>query len=444
MPEDHVFLRLKSVFVKASGRSYDFIIVGSGTGGATLARELAILGKKVLVVEKGSHYENFGSLDDILQFHDASVSNRDLRFSEEGIMLLRTFMAGGSTIVSCGNGIRCLEKELAGLNITLEDEFLEAEREMNIAPISESFLSPGSKAIMRASEELGYHMEYMPKFINPSLCSNCGNCFTGCEKGAKWTAVDYLYEARDQGAEILFDTPVQEVITSNGKVSGIITRSNQEPFTYFADRVILCAGALATPLMLNRLGLEDSGKGLFVDTFVNVYGITRGLNQMHELPMALVDKEFYHDEGFIISTFMNPIKISRFAELGSQALTTPLENLLGMMIKIRDERTGTVHPNGIISKSVTPVDQQRLQKGMAIAKEILVKAGADEESFMISIPQGAHPGGTAAIGEFVDSNLETQIDNLFICDASVLPVSPGLPPILTLVALGKRLAKSLR
>ena len=57
--------------------------------------------------------------------------------------------------------------------------------------------------------------------------------------------------------------------------------------------------------------------------------------------------------------------------------------------------------------------------------------------------EGAHPGGTAAVGVVVDSNLQTKIDNLFVCDASVLPTAPGLPPILTIVALSKRLAKLL-
>jgi choline dehydrogenase-like flavoprotein len=58
--------------------------------------------------------------------------------------------------------------------------------------------------------------------------------------------------------------------------------------------------------------------------------------------------------------------------------------------------------------------------------------------------RGAHPGGTAAIGEVVNKNLETRIKGLFVSDASVLPTSPGLPPIVTIVALAKRLSKLLK
>jgi choline dehydrogenase-like flavoprotein len=54
-----------------------------------------------------------------------------------------------------------------------------------------------------------------------------------------------------------------------------------------------------------------------------------------------------------------------------------------------------------------------------------------------------HPGGTAKIGDLVDSNLKSRLDNLYVCDCSVIPESSGLPPTLTLIALAKRLAKHL-
>ena len=56
---------------------------------------------------------------------------------------------------------------------------------------------------------------------------------------------------------------------------------------------------------------------------------------------------------------------------------------------------------------------------------------------------GGHPGGTAAIGRVVDKNLMTEIKNLYVCDNSVMPRSGGIPPVLTLIALGKKFARSL-
>ncbi|MDQ7786448.1 MAG: GMC oxidoreductase [Thermodesulfovibrionales bacterium] len=78
-----------------------------------------------------------------------------------------------------------------------------------------------------------------------------------------------------------------------------------------------------------------------------------------------------------------------------------------------------------------------------MAIEILAKAGVDHRHIKFKGPDGAHPGGTAAIGEVVDHNLETEIKNLFIADASVLAAAPGLPPMLTIMTLFRQLAKRL-
>jgi choline dehydrogenase-like flavoprotein len=53
------------------------------------------------------------------------------------------------------------------------------------------------------------------------------------------------------------------------------------------------------------------------------------------------------------------------------------------------------------------------------------------------------PGGTAKINDVVDTDLKTAIDNLYVCDCSVMPKAWGLPPTFSLIALGKRLAKHL-
>ncbi|MEN8140846.1 MAG: hypothetical protein ABFR97_06435 [Thermodesulfobacteriota bacterium] len=42
--------------------------------------------------------------------------------------------------------------------------------------------------------------------------------------------------------------------------------------------------------------------------------------------------------------------------------------------------------------------------GSSLAKEIMIKAGAKKSTLTDSVVQGAHPGGTAAIGRVVDSN----------------------------------------
>jgi len=156
--------------------------------------------------------------------------------------------------------------------------------------------------------------------------------------------------------------------------------------------------------------------------------------------MALVDYEFHKSKSFILSPHVNLHRMVRFMEIGARGITMPTHRLMGIMTKIADEPIGRVYPDGTVSKSVTERDWTRLREGSSIAKEILIKAGAGGGSIVVSKPQGAHPGGTAAIGRVVNEDLQTKVDGLFVCDASVLPAPIGMPPILTIVALAKRLA----
>ena len=421
---------------------YEFLIVGSGAGGATLARELARKGKAVLVVEKGKHEKKVGTLRDSRKYFDMSKPVKLPAESKEGVVMWRTFMAGGTTVVSCANGVRCLEKELADFSIDLEEEFIEAEKEMKVST-SEEFLAKGSETIREASEKLGYKMELMPKFIDSERCEKCGGCVMGCACDAKWSALRYLEEAQQHGADVLYRTTVESIILNNGKAQGVKGKGPKGPIEILSDVVILAAGGLTTPVILHRAGIMNAGEDFFIDLFVNTYGVTKGLNQCHEPAMALVDDEFYESNGFILSPFVNQPRLIRFVEIGPKAFFHPSNKLMGIMTKTADDPAGRVYPDGSVSKPVTQRDWSRLNEGASISKEILIKAGADKKSIVVSKPQGAHPGGTAAIGKIVNSNLETEIKNLFVCDASVLPRSPGKPPILTLVALAKRQVKIL-
>ena len=423
---------------------HDVLVVGSGAGGATLARELTHRGKRVLVVERGKVAAKLGSFRHMLPNFDINPITRTPKKSKEGVILWRTQMAGGSTIVSCGNGTRCLEGELSEFGISLENEFAEAEAEMGLAPIDESLLSDGSHVIAEAAHDLGYEMEPMPKFIDPDRCKTCGQCVVGCSSDAKWTAMRYLNEAIDAGADVLCNTTVERVLIEYGSavgVQGIGPRGR--PVEYRAGTVVLSAGGLGTPVILQNSGIQEAGSQFFTDLLVNVYGVSEGANLLREPPMAMVNHEFHADRGFILSPYVNHNRLVRAMELGPRGLTLPSNRLLGIMVKTADSLTGEVFPDGSVSKPVTPEDQARFDEGAAIAAEILVKAGVDPKSIVTSAPQGAHPGGTAAIGQIVDENLQTWMDGLFVCDGSVLPKAPGMPPILTIVALGKWLARRL-
>jgi choline dehydrogenase-like flavoprotein len=116
---------------------------------------------------------------------------------------------------------------------------------------------------------------------------------------------------------------------------------------------------------------------------------------------------------------------------------------LGVMIKIKDDISGGISLDGEISKPMTERDQFRLNHGAIVAHRILVRAGADPDSIFITPLRGTHPSGTVRFGQMLDENLQTAVKNLYVCDASTFPEALDRPTVLTILALGKRLAAHL-
>jgi choline dehydrogenase-like flavoprotein len=421
--------------------SADIIIVGSGIGGATMAKELAGSGRKILVVEKGHTYspEQIGS-----EFHAYNFYDKHGLWSKtkEGVFYYRTFMTGGTSVVSCGNGVRSLEKEFKKIGIDLKKEFCQTEKELGIGPVPMRFIGKGSRAIMKAALDCGFKMSPMPKLINFKKCVSCGNCVLGCRSGAKWTSLEYLKQAqRNKDVSLITGIDVKRILISKGRAYGIQgLNQTGKKIKIIAKTIILSAGGIGTPIILQNSDVV-AGQKLFLDLFTVTLGITKDKGLTKEVTMAAV----HHNQGFILSPFIDSpsvlVSVVPVPLRQNIRIISHIDHMLGIMVKINDDSDGRVLKNGVIKKTVTQNDLFKLEKGANISKKILLNAGAEPKTIITSRIRGAHPGGTAAIGEVVNRNLETKVKGLFVCDASVLPISPGLPPIVTIVALSKRLAK---
>jgi len=415
-----------------------FLVIGSGAGGATVAKELATRGAKVTIVEKGGSYR-LGTALRALKFYSGGKLNAG-EMSVEGTELLRTIMIGGSTMVTLGNGVRALQDELGNAGLHIDRELEEAEKELGVTPTPEKFLGERTRILRSASTDLGYEVKPMPKFVNFNRCRMCGLCVVGCPYGAKWTALNFIGEAKKAGAKLMTETEVEQIIHRNGEVKSIRARGPSGRFELAADKVILAAGGLGTPVILQNSGV-DAGDGLFADLFAITYGIVDGLDMGEELGMATVIDEFHEKDGFILSPALDMrLDMLFYLPLLKKTRAFKRNKTLGLMTKIADENSGKVYPNGRIHKPVTERDRKRLEHGAEISKNILIQAGADHNSIFTTKVRGAHMGGTAAIGKITDKNLETEIGGVYVCDASVLPSAPGNPPALTIVAIAKKLA----
>jgi choline dehydrogenase-like flavoprotein len=397
------------------GKMKRVIVVGSGAGGATAARELAINGFEIILLEKGITTETGNAYE--------CYDNLDI-----DVELLKTSCLGGTTLVTAGNAVRTCQKEFKNMGIDLEEELQETEHELGVETLPDSHLGEGTRKMMNASSSLGLVMEKMPKFINSEKCIPCGQCVLGCPRSAKWTTLNYLEEAKNLGVQIIDNTEVTQITSRKGKVTGVKSFNH----LFQADYVILSAGAIETPKLLIKAGL-DAGKHLFVDTFVTVGGILKNIQFNKEVPMYSLLKG--HD--YILSPHYSAILAEKLKTNGFHE-----EDIMGIMVKIKDDRSGMVSEDNVI-KNNTSRDAGILAEGSALAGAILTESGVDAKTLVSTPARGAHPGGTAAIGETVNINLETDIKGLFVADASVFPSAPGAPPILTIIALSKRLAKYL-
>ncbi len=425
----------------------DAVVVGTGPGGATVGRELARGGKRVIFVEGGRHPERIGSTFALAKYTDRA----GLVYSEEGLNVVRALATGGSTLVFTATACRppAWLKEKYGVDITYEVN--ETEEELKLAALPERLLGSSNQRLMSSAGELGYEWEPFKKFIDPEKCKpGCSDCMLGCKHGAKWTAADYVAEAVEHGATLMNRVRIREVITENGRAVGVRGRnSSKMPVEVRAKWVILAAGGMGTPVILQRSGIPQAGQGFFCDPLRMVYGVPRDRapGTASAAQMSVGTYEHHDEDGFLLSSIIEP----RLLFAASVALRNPkylpkcvnYGSVLGIMVKIRDDMDGRVSLDGSFSKPLSYEDRLKLDKGTRVAERILENAGCDTSDIFYSIDRGAHPGGTARIGHVVDENLKAEIENLYVCDTSVIPEPWGLPPVLTCIGLGKRLAKDL-
>lgn len=387
------------------------IIIGSGAGGGILAYELSKSGIPVTIIDKGLYIETKEGIN----HYDKHNSDVDL---------LTTTCVGGSTIVSMANMVRTIENELNSYGIDLTNEYEYVEKLINVHEMDDSHIGKGTSLFLDTAKELGLETSKMPKAIYEEKCIKCGSCALGCPVDAKWTSKTFVDKAIENGANLIDNVDNIKILTENNRITGV---SYSNGIILKSDKVILSAGAINTPTYLREVGIENAGCELFFDPFVTIGGVIKGIKLNSEVQMnALVT-----GDNFILSPHFSSFITNNEVEN---------EDIFSIMVKTPDEGKGYITDSGEVVKENTIRDIQNMAEGVAVAGMILNKAGVNPNSIKSTVYRGAHPGGSAAIGKIVDSNLETSIEGLFVADASVLPVSPGKPPILTILALSKRLA----
>lgn len=421
------------------------IVVGSGAGGATAARELAAHGFEVLVLEAG---RPFRPLDRrLLQWADPFrragllgdarlvpwiFPPMHVQHSSVDLVLMRGSATGGSTVVACGNLVRA-ENGLAEIGLDLQAEFAELETLIGVHPFPQQRWRPVTRRMFEAAAALGLAPQPTPKAVDARKCVACGLCEVGCTTGARWDARRFLVDAAARGAVVRSGAPVRRVVVEDGRAWGVVVGRGRSTERIAADVVVLAAGGIGTAQVLRASGLPAQDT-LWADIVLTVGGRLVGARQLREPPMVW----YAQREGYILSPY--PDLLSHWFHRPWHGV--PAADRVGLMIKLADTPAGAVDADGNVLKALTAADRERLAEAEIVARQILEMAGVGGP-LTASMLCGGHLGGTVPLRcEDVPGMRPAGLpDGLWVADLSLLPQSQGLPTILTTAAMALRVAR---
>lgn len=418
-----------------SDTHYDAIVVGSGPGGASVARELALGGKRVLILEQGSAAPLAGTVSQMARM--AAIPGRGAFMHSDASLLVQGVTAGGSSAINFATAADPPAAMFAAHGIDLAPALRDLRAELPIGPLPDALVGPMATRIMQGARSLGMEWHKLEKMIRPAICrSGCWRCAYGCPYGAKWSAREFIDQAVGLGATLLDGATARRAIIEDGKAAGVEYQRDGLRHSAFAPVVVLAGGGLGSPRLLHASGLWPRSSPFFSDPVVAVMGSVDGIDGGAEVPMATGMR--FDEQGISLAdlTLPRPMYQGFTAQVGRVDRLLAHRRTLCIMVKIGDEIGGGVGPRWA-DKRLQPGDRRKLAAGVAMAREVLAACGATH--VFKTWHFAAHPGGSVRIGAGVDRNLQTATPHLYVCDASVIPQAWGLPPTLTLLCLGKRL-----
>lgn len=418
------------------------IVIGSGAGGATAAKELQGT-YDVTVLEAGKPFRPFTTDLSLIE----RIKKTGLLFDERMIRLLFPAMrtrksngdmvlvngvgTGGTTTICTANGLR-RDDCLKALGINLDREFEELMREIPISDDHRKHWHAHTRQVFRICEEMGLDPVPSPKMAYRNRCAACGMCVLGCRRGAKWDTREFLKIAETNGAKIVSGCRVKRVMISGNEAFGV-ELSDRVKFGFLpADLVVVAAGGLGTPVILNESGIECKDR-LFVDPVLCVAAKWEGSAQDKEIPMPFIVQK----ERFIISPYFDFLSF-----FFNRKWKHAAGDIYSLMIKLADANSGGVS-GGKIRKSLTPSDRQKLEEGVSLCRELFRRLGKKDEEIFLGTLNAGHPGGMLPLTEKEAESFHNPSlpGNMYVADATLFPESLGNPPILTIMAMSKRVSR---
>ena len=419
------------------------IVIGSGAGGCMAARELALHGYEVTVLEAGRDFRPLGLDLQRLEFARKAGLFLDERMIEllfpamriqkgqVGLVHVTGQAVGGTTTLATGNALR-YDRHLAELGIDLDEEFAELEREVPQTTEHRANWSALTERLFATFEQLGLEPQVTPKFMeDPERCVTCGKCALGCRHGAKWTCDRLLDDLSNVTIEQ--GSKVERVTIENGVATGAVIRRGPLRETRSADLVILAAGGLGTPVVLEASGIPTSPT-LFVDPVLCIACRWEGAHLDTQLPMPFVSEQ----PDYILSPYFDWLSF-----YFNKQWRMPSSDIMSIMIKMADTSAGSFNGRRL-TKPLADKDWEVLAGAVDKVYEVFETLGVSRDRTFYGTLNAGHPGGCLPLTTAEARTLHhaTLPANLYVADATLFPRSLGNPPILTIMALAKKVART--
>jgi choline dehydrogenase-like flavoprotein len=486
----------------------DVCIVGSGAGGGTVAGELATRGLRTVLLEAGPG-------DQAPQFTQRELEGVQSLYYQGGLaassdlsigILAGACLGGGTTVnwqtcLRTPDYIRDEWAERSKCELFTSERFTQAldhvSRRLGVSS-DESDVNPNNEPIRRGCDALGYSWEIIERNSRGCDCTQCGYCTFGCRVGGKQSTVaTYLpVTQRGRSSSIITKCHAERVLIERGRTVGVMATTKAldgvvENIEIRAPIVVVCAGGIESPALLQRSGLSHSalGENLYLHPTSAVAGVhANPVQAWSGPPQTILSGHFSRVDGNfgfrLEAAPTHPGLLALAAPWTSarshRTLMQRAAHVSATIALTRDATGGRVRSRrdgGVtIDYAVGRREQTLLAHGIESAARVQFAAGAEEvhtlhatgpvlrrsapdvEAFarrILSEPIAAnrctvfsaHQMGTCRMGRerrvsVCDENGAVYgVKGLYVADASLFPASSGVNPMITVMALAKCVAE---
>jgi len=248
---------------------YDIVIVGSGAGGGTAAKELSELcqaGYSIALLELGPRFKaSDNTRDEFPMAQQYYYSGGGFQTQTQDMTLAFAKGVGGSTNVYTGVTFKLPEAavkkwNIDGINLTDLNPRMDKYIEENGAHFeSEENINKNNKLFKQGCEKLGWHVDQFA--INTRHCAGLSTCNLGCPRSAKQgTAIVQIPAAEKNGVQVLPNCRIEKILESSNSGITLLAQITESESNHYetglyqikAKKVILSAGTINTPAILMR------------------------------------------------------------------------------------------------------------------------------------------------------------------------------------------------